>query len=273
MLHTLPCKTCSTLHDLHELDVSRNELINCATRSLVKTIATTQLAVLRLGHCKLGATTVAQLCKALKKPNCLTELDLTDNAVGPHGAIALGGVLGSEHCTLEVLQLADNNISLAGCQSVAKGLERSRTLRALGLRGNDVGDAGGASIGHALLANRVLQNLDLQNNGICALAELADAVTANASLRRLNLKLNVLNAPAIKSLVAALRQNHTCRFNLMGCTDRSTDAHDVMLMLKFSGINDRQDWTSQDKAAMKAGKARKSADTAVAVASNLKSQA
>ena len=122
----------------------------------------------RLRHLILNHTSIDPACgahvrAALLAPTALTELDLADNKLGPGGCEAVAEGL-ARNRSLEVLRLPNNVIEEAGVKAVADALitaGASSALRVLNLSKNPMGNQGGVFMGRALAHNPPLKDLRL----------------------------------------------------------------------------------------------------------------
>ena len=122
----------------------------------------------RLRHLILNHTSIDPACgahvrAALLAPTALTELDLADNKLGPGGCEAVAEGL-ARNRSLEVLRLPNNVIEEAGVKAVADALitaGAASALRVLNLSKNPMGNQGGVFMGRALAHNPPLKDLRL----------------------------------------------------------------------------------------------------------------
>ena len=122
---------------------------------------------------------MAAMAPHLASLTALQSLDLTDNALGTHGA--------------------------SGAAALATALPQLCLLQDLFLGSNNLGAAGAAALAPALPPLRALQLLDLSDNGLdaAAAAALAPPLAALPCLRALDLCINALNSAAAAAIVAA----------------------------------------------------------------------
>ena len=123
----------------------------------------------RLRHLILNHTSIDPACgahvrAALLAPTALTELDLADNKLGPVGCEAVAEGL-ARNRSLEVLRLPNNVIEEAGVKAVADALitaGAASALRVLDLSKNPMGSQGGVFMGRALAINPPLKRLRME---------------------------------------------------------------------------------------------------------------
>ena len=126
----------------------------------------------RLRHLILNHTSIDPACgahvrAALLAPTALTELDLADNKLGPVGCEAVAEGL-ARNRSLEVLRLPNNVIEEAGVKAVADALitaGAASALRVLDLSKNPMGSQGGVFMGRALAINPPLKRLRMEGVG------------------------------------------------------------------------------------------------------------
>eukprot|EP00747_Dinoflagellata_sp_TGD_P102080 gnl/TRDRNA2_/TRDRNA2_168553_c2_seq3.p2 gnl/TRDRNA2_/TRDRNA2_168553_c2~~gnl/TRDRNA2_/TRDRNA2_168553_c2_seq3.p2 ORF type:complete len:207 (+),score=27.81 gnl/TRDRNA2_/TRDRNA2_168553_c2_seq3:191-811(+) len=116
----------------------------------------------------------------------LTNLDLSGNMIGVHGADRLAAAL-QHNSTLASLQLVNNRIEDEGAYLLAVALEGNRTVTSLGLNFNSIGDPGADFLASALEHNPNVTHIDLQDNDIGeeSADRLASALRRNAAGMRI----------------------------------------------------------------------------------------
>ncbi|KAL9965567.1 hypothetical protein ACROYT_G029381 [Oculina patagonica] len=152
-----------------------------------------------------GATGLAE---ALKKNTSLTELYLSGNNIGDHGATGLAEAL-QNNTSLTVLDLSVNNIGHHGATGLAEALQNNTSLTVLDLSGNNIGDHGATGLAEALQNNTSLTVLDLSGNNIGhhGATGLAEALQNNTSLTELDLSVNNIGDHGATGLAEALKKN------------------------------------------------------------------
>ncbi|RHZ34840.1 hypothetical protein DYB37_009606, partial [Aphanomyces astaci] len=163
----------------------------------------------------------------------LTFLDLSDNRVRNKTGTAIGhALLANTH--LQALHLTWNTMSATGCLPILTALATTnQSLKHLSLGWNRLGDETGCLVATMLLRNQTLESLDLTSAQLsCAsVGFLADAVTFNEGLARLNLDQNPIDQTGVSLMLQAAKQRerskkHPLRLSLehMVFKHRATDA-------------------------------------------------
>jgi uncharacterized protein (TIGR02996 family) len=193
----VPTLTSGRLHQLTELDLSRNPL--GGGLEILAGPSFPELRRLRLNRCRLVGPTLqplsqlpplsalslldlsgnalgtqgARLLAASTRLAGLTELDLSGNEIGNRGAEALAESPYLAH--LGVLRLAANGLGVVGLRALLASPHLSR-LHTLELGGNRLGDAGAIELSHSPRLGQLVR-LGLRNNrlGDAGAAALADA--------------------------------------------------------------------------------------------------
>jgi hypothetical protein len=118
-----------------------------------------------LRKCNLVPADGCVLAALLRLSPTITSLDLSDNVIGPFGAIAVASAV-HEHPTLRNLELFSNCIEDAGGRAVAEALAKNRVLTSLNLRLCRISDASAVPLAVALQSNSTLTSLSLRGNHI-----------------------------------------------------------------------------------------------------------
>ncbi|XP_068725737.1 protein NLRC3-like isoform X2 [Montipora capricornis] len=161
------------------------------------------LAVRRFYH-------VHPFCEILKVNTCLTTLHLRENEIGVAGAESLSEALKVNTC-LTTLELGWNRIGAAGAESLSEALKVNTCLTTLNLSDNNIGAAGAESLSEALKVNTCLTTLYLSDSNVDAAGaeSLSEALKVNTCLTTLNFSYNNVDAAGAESLSEALKVN-TC---------------------------------------------------------------
>jgi len=86
-----------------------------------------------------------QLCQSLSVNSTLTYLDLSFNALGCEGGIALGSSL-QDNKTLRSLLVANNGIDSMACLTICAGILQNEALHMINIDGNPIGDEGARAL-------------------------------------------------------------------------------------------------------------------------------
>jgi hypothetical protein len=145
----------------------------------------------------------------LESNNTLQELVLSNNNIGPDGAVALGRALESNN-TLQRLYLGNNNIGPEGAVALGRALESNNTLQELYLRNNNIGPEGAVALGRALESNNTLQELSLNWNNIGPEGAIAlgRALEFNNTLQILNLYNNNIGNDGAVAIIGGIARNN-----------------------------------------------------------------
>ncbi len=172
-----------------------------------------KLQVLRLKQ--ITGTKAVVLVEALKGNSSLTELNLSGNNIGDHGATGLAGAL-KKNTSLRELNLFGNNIGDVGAAGLAGALDENSSLTWLDLSANKIGDDGTTALARALQKTTSLTVLVLSHNkiGDDGAYSLADALKKNTSLKWLNLSRNNIGDDGVTRVARALNEN--TRLTLLG---------------------------------------------------------
>ncbi|XP_013402920.1 ran GTPase-activating protein 1 isoform X1 [Lingula anatina] len=168
----------------------------------------------------------------------LVELDLSDNAFGPHGINGVVELLKSESCyTLKELRLNNNGLGVTGGKILAKTLlECSKASSAAGAplalrvffsgRGR-LENEGSIALAEAFKIMGSLEEVQMPQNGINheGITALAEAFTVNKNLRIINLNDNTFTEVGAKSMAKALKHVQNLEvINFGDCLIRSGGA-------------------------------------------------
>ena len=126
-----------------------------------------QLRHLDVSKCRLGAEGATVLAEMLLKNSTLRGLDVSANAMGDEGVIAICHSLRRSkkgNTTLKELRLHGNLIHFEGGQAVAEMLADNMDMEVLSLGDCYMGAAAGRLVSDAMRKNRFLQQLELQGN-------------------------------------------------------------------------------------------------------------
>ncbi|KAG8509333.1 NACHT, LRR and PYD domains-containing protein 12, partial [Galemys pyrenaicus] len=110
-----------------------------------------QLKDLALWTCHLTGECCQDLCNALYTNKHLTDLDLSDNALGDEGMQVLCEGLKHPSCKLQTLWLAECHLTDVCCQALASVLNKNENLTLLDLSANDLKDFGVQMLCDALI--------------------------------------------------------------------------------------------------------------------------
>ena len=155
---------------------------------------------LYLGGNGIGSEQAAPIAELLRRSSTLRALLLNVNLLGDEGVQQVADGL-RENATLETLGLASNGISADGATALAAALRNHPTLTDLDLGysvstpalngvANTLGDSGGVALADFLTTNAPLRRLDLRRAGIGPVgrARLTAALNGNFRLTELRIE-------------------------------------------------------------------------------------
>jgi Ran GTPase-activating protein (RanGAP) involved in mRNA processing and transport len=122
----------------------------------------------------------------------LTELDMSNNALGIAGSAPIETLLSSPRCTLTKLNLSSNMLADPGCAVVARAMCKNSSLKHLNLSENAAANSTGQAIGVLLETNSSLELLNIAYNHLRGngAKRIGFGLSQNKSLRNLDLKWN-----------------------------------------------------------------------------------
>ncbi|XP_076118406.1 NACHT, LRR and PYD domains-containing protein 3-like isoform X2 [Alosa pseudoharengus] len=212
--HTLSPTHCSALAQmllmseevLDDFDLKRYNTSDEGRRRLLPVLSCFRTA--HLDGCKLSGISCETVTRSLQSPNSLMQLDLSHNAIGDSGVQLLSAGLTSPHCKLQILRLADCNISGKSCEIVTCLLQPGYSLIEVDLSHNDLEDPAIHHLSKGLVSPD--SKLEILRLSGCLISEegcsyLASALTSNhSSLKELDLSYNHLGESGQKLLSARL---------------------------------------------------------------------
>lgn len=146
----------------------------------------------------------------------LKDLILHANRIDAEKAKILAATL-AQNPALEKLNIASNEIGPEGAVAIADALKKNTKLLALNVTDCRLGNEGRKAIFNALKENTALTTLTLRRLGSEVIPTLAEMLSANKALKKLDLSLytSELSVPHTQLLLEALKQNTTLHeFNI-----------------------------------------------------------
>ncbi|XP_047393553.1 NACHT, LRR and PYD domains-containing protein 3 isoform X3 [Sciurus carolinensis] len=215
----------------------RCSLTSSFCRGLFSVLSSSRcLTELDLSDNALGDPGMRVLCEALQQPGCsiqrlcnqkLVELDLSDNALGDFGVRLLGVGLRHLLCCLQKLWLVSCCLTSACCQDLAAVLSASRSLTRLYIGENALGDSGMRILCETAKHPQCsLQKLGLVNSGLTSAccSALSSVLRTNRSLTHLYLRGNALGDAGLKLLCEGLLLP-SCRLQVLELDNCSLTSH------------------------------------------------
>ncbi|XP_036452500.1 NACHT, LRR and PYD domains-containing protein 3-like [Colossoma macropomum] len=175
-----------------------------------------------LDHCNLSTDSCDALASVFNSVSPLKELHLSGNDLQDLGVELLSAGLKSSHCKLEILSLANCNLTVSSCKTFTSVLQSVNSIKELDLSNNDLQDSGvelltaGLNSSHCKLEILRLTMCDLGEN-ICENLQSA-LQSVNSSLKELDLSNNDLQDSGVKLLSVGLSSH--CKLEILrlsGC--------------------------------------------------------
>uniref|UniRef100_A0ABI8AAY1 NACHT, LRR and PYD domains-containing protein 3 n=1 Tax=Felis catus TaxID=9685 RepID=A0ABI8AAY1_FELCA len=181
----------------------------------------------RLVNCHLTVSLWQGLFSVLSTSWNLTELNLSDNALGDPGMMVLCEMLQRPGCNVQRLWLVSCCLTSACCEDLASVLSTSQSLTRLYLGENALGDSGvGVLCEKAKHPQCKLQKLGLMNSGLtsgCCPA-LSSVLSTNQKLTHLYLRGNALGDTGVKLLCEGLL-HPSCKLQILELDNCSLTSH------------------------------------------------
>lgn len=199
--------------DLEYKSVSENGAIAIAN-ILTKNESLKELSLSRNA---IGDEGVEALMVALSEsPKAvLTRLRLDECALSGKAIDAMARWIKSPHCTLQILDLANNDLKSASAEFF-HALRANTSIQKINFRNCHLADSHGTELGNALALNKGLQELDLSENnlGPNAAAAIATAFATNESLHSLVMAKNPVSDEGAIALATVLASSNSTLLSL-----------------------------------------------------------
>lgn len=190
---------------LKTLVLSRNKFGVAGSNALASALKGNP-SLTKLNLCDCDLKDMKELSNALLANRSLQALDISDNKLGDAVFKPVAVAL-RVNSTLTVLSL--NSCDLADSTELSEMLKQNRTLEVLDLSGNPFEGPLGKAMAAVLKANSSLTELRLAYCGLEDMKELAESLTTNRKLRKLDLSHNGTIDNAGSDLLAAALKNNT----------------------------------------------------------------
>lgn len=193
---------------LESLDLRRNTLQNGEALEMAHALTTSNrsLQVLHLANTDIDSQTAVALGEMLASNTCLIDLDLGGNQqIGHVGATAIAGGLR----TLQHLDLRNTRLGVNGAKAIADMLTTNTTLKSLNLSRNNFGDEGAIHVAEALVQNKTLKTLSLS---MCSISKtgaiyLGRVMSEMHGIQQLFLYQNPIDQEGSLALLEGLKSN------------------------------------------------------------------
>lgn len=168
----------------------------------------------------------------------LIELDVSDNAFGPHGAKELRPFLESSSAErLQVLLLNNLGLGIGGSSHMAPSLKRLTNLRVIMCGRNRLEVEGTTAIAESLSEINTIQELAMYQNGIRprGIEAISLALQSNPDLHSLNLMDNTIKLQGARALTRVIERCKSLKsLNLADCLLKNSGALVLLDSLKDS---------------------------------------
>lgn len=168
----------------------------------------------------------------------LIELDVSDNAFGPHGAKELRPFLESPSAKkLQVLLLNNLGLGIGGGSHMAPALSELTDLRVLKCGRNRLEVEASIAIAESLKQISSLEQFEIYQNGIRprGIEALAAALICNPNLKSLNMMDNTIKSQGARALTEVINQCSSLEaLNLSDCLLKNTGASAIIEALAES---------------------------------------
>jgi len=153
--------------DLRSLNLTGNSVGHKGLQTLSPMLtANRTIESLYVGINNIGPEGGAHLAFAMKRNYTIKILHINDNNIGPDAASLLFDQLRDDNRTLEILNLAGNNIGTLGAIELTAVFAQNSVLTDINLSGNQIRSDAAVALANALSYNVSLKNLNLSNNRI-----------------------------------------------------------------------------------------------------------
>lgn len=166
------------------------------------------LTHLNLAGTAVGAEGLVHLTNGLRGNRSLLTLNIANNGLVGKTIEAFARVISSTR--LKVLNLAENRLGVAGCDSISRMFQGYCPLHSIDLSKNEITQAGAAKVYSALARNSMLKTLVLDSNplGPSANVEILNLFIDNRTLTVLSLAYCDLRAEGLAHFSDGLIRNH-----------------------------------------------------------------
>ena len=204
---------------------------------------------------------MCDIAASLELNTSVIHLNLSDNLIGPEGAVALGAAL-EQNKTLETLLLEGTNIGEAGLVALASGLKKNVGLlahlvitEAPGIANSaKFGDEGVCALAEALKVNNKLTHLRLVVSGAVDSCEkgtraMASMIESNGTLKVFDFACREIRDDAAAAFAAAIGKNEGLEvmvfcagFDILSRDKQNTVARAVAGAIENNGQLEALEW-------------------------------
>eukprot|EP00002_Diphylleia_rotans_P024644 TRINITY_DN4873_c0_g2_i3.p1 TRINITY_DN4873_c0_g2~~TRINITY_DN4873_c0_g2_i3.p1 ORF type:complete len:726 (-),score=136.02 TRINITY_DN4873_c0_g2_i3:110-2287(-) len=194
---------------LLRLDIASNGIDALGCEALCKSLMRSPIEELIMSRNNIGDLGAANLDKVIKFPSSLRYLDISHNSIGVNGGLAIGNALKVTN-QLETLILDRNLLTHQGCYEIFEALRESHIkLQHLSLCNNKLDGSVGSVLADSLTHNSTLTKLNLSGNRISdeGCLGIARALSVNKTLKILDISYNRIGTLSGIQLFRSIRAN------------------------------------------------------------------
>ncbi|XP_041357658.1 leucine-rich repeat-containing protein 74B-like [Gigantopelta aegis] len=171
-----------------------------------------EITELNITNNAIGSVGARELCRVLMDNVYIRKLNLTGNGFIDDDAIYFRDLMEENH-GLRHLNLSNNDFRERGGELLAEGISKNDFLQSLDLSWNHLRLSGAVAIGKSMQENQFLERLNLGWNGfhVRGCAALGEALKTNCSLTYLDLTCNRVTEMSLSQLLKGLIENTTLR--------------------------------------------------------------
>ncbi|KAL0244722.1 hypothetical protein GEMRC1_008804 [Eukaryota sp. GEM-RC1] len=201
----LPIKSAESVSPVQQVEEKKlvidwrklsSELKNCYDQ-----MVRNEVSAIGLSNNSIGPEGAIAIAEALKVNSSVTEIYLENNSIGPEGAIAIAEAL-KLNSSVTRIYLGNNSIGPEGAIAIAEALKLNSSVTRIYLGNNSIGPEGAIAIAEALKLNSSVSQIYLHNNSIGnegAIA-IAEALKLNSSVSQIYLHNNSIDSQTQQSL-------------------------------------------------------------------------
>lgn len=121
-------------------------------------------------------------------------------------------------CKLQVLNLSDNGIGIAGAKLLASAFEHNNSIEYLDLSSNDLQVYGSFLLSQSLKKNNKIKGLNLFKNliDVDGARHIKSLLLVNKTIEFLDLGHNRIRGKGLEAIAEAINQSETCKLKTLG---------------------------------------------------------